>query len=58
MNTDKEYKTWKTDPASQQEYKEYLFKEIFQTPPITDPTVQPFLEQFTCQFNEIFRKKP
>jgi len=57
MATHGEYEQWKNDPAAQQEYKEYLFREIFQTAPITDPTVQPFLEQFTRQFDQIFKEK-
>jgi hypothetical protein len=52
-----EHEEWLKDPVAQQEYKEYLFREIFQTAPITDPTVQPFLEQFTRQFETIFKEK-
>jgi hypothetical protein len=57
MATHKEYEEWKADPVAQQEYKEYLFREIFQTAPITDPLVQPFFHQFTRQFETIFKEK-
>jgi len=57
MATNKEYEQWKNDPVAQQEYKEHLFREIFQTAPITDPQVQPFLEQFTREFVKQFKEK-
>lgn len=52
MNT--EYERWKTDPAAQQEYMKYLLEEAKKK----DPEPSKIIDQFTCQFNEIFRKKP
>ena len=54
MNTDQEYQQWKADPVAQQEYMNYLLEEK----PKQDPEPPKIFDHFTCQFNEIFRKKP
>jgi len=53
MSTHGEYEQWKNDPVAQQEYTEYLLKEAIKT----DPKLDQFINQFTCQFNEIFKEK-
>ena len=53
MSTHGEYEQWKNDPVAQQEYTEYLLKEAIKTAPNLDQ----FINQFTCQFNEIFKEK-
>ena len=53
MATNQEYEEWKTDPVAQQEYTEYLLKEAIKTAPNLDQ----FIDQFTRQFNKIFKEK-
>jgi hypothetical protein len=53
MATDKEYDDWKKDPVLQQEYTEYLLKEAKKT----DPKSIEFIDQFTKQFEAIFKEK-
>jgi hypothetical protein len=53
MATHKEYEEWKADPAAQQEYTQYLLKEATKT----DPNLDEFIDQFTRQFDTIFKEK-
>jgi len=53
MATHKEYEEWKADPAAQQEYTQYLLKEAQKT----DPNLDEFIDQFTRQFDTIFKEK-
>ena len=53
MSTHGEYVQWKNDPVAQQEYTNYLLEEAKKTAPNLDQ----FINQFTCQFNEIFKEK-
>lgn len=53
MATHGEYEQWKTDPVAQQEYTNYLLEEAQKT----DPKAIEFINQFTSQFNEIFKEK-
>jgi hypothetical protein len=53
MATNKEHEEWLKDPVAQQEYTEYLLKEAIKTAPNLDQ----FINQFTSQFNEIFKEK-
>jgi len=53
MATNKEYEEWKKDPAAQQEYAQYLFEEAKKTAPDLDQ----FIDQFTRQFDTIFKEK-
>ena len=53
MSTPGEYEQWKNDPVAQQEYTNYLLEEAKKTAPNLDQ----FINQFTCQFNEIFKEK-
>ena len=53
MSTHGEYEQWKNDPVAQQEYTNYLLEEAKKTA----PTLDQFINQFTCQFNEIFKEK-
>ena len=53
MATHQEYEDWKKDPVLQQEYAEYLLKEAQKT----DPKSIEFINQFTNQFNKIFKDK-
>jgi hypothetical protein len=53
MSTHGEYEQWKKDPVAQQEYTNYLLEEAKKTAPNLDQ----FINQFTCQFNEIFKEK-
>ena len=53
MATHKEYEEWKKDPVLQQEYKKYIFEEATKT----DPKLNEFINQFTSQFNDIFKEK-
>lgn len=48
-----EHEEWLKDPVAQQEYTQYLLKEALKT----DPKLNDFINQFTCQFNEIFKEK-
>jgi hypothetical protein len=48
-----EYEEWKTDPVAQKEYTQYLLEEAQKT----DPTLDEFINQFTNQFNKIFKEK-
>ena len=51
--TNKEYEQWKNDPVAQQEYTQYLLEEAQKTAPNLDQ----FIEQFTRQFDTIFKEK-
>jgi hypothetical protein len=53
MATHGEYEQWKTDPVAQQEYTQYLLEEAKKTAPDLDQ----FIDQFTRNFNEIFKEK-
>jgi len=53
MATNQEYEDWKKDPVLQQEYTQYLLEEAQKT----DPKAIEFINQFTSQFNEIFKEK-
>jgi hypothetical protein len=53
MASNKEYEQWKADPVAQQEYKTYLLEEVTKT----DPTLNEFIDQFTRQFEKIFKEK-
>jgi len=53
MATNQEYEQWKNDPVEQQEYSKYLLEEAKKNSPILDE----FINQFTSQFNEIFKEK-
>ena len=53
MASNKEYEQWKADPVAQQEYKTYLLEEATKTAPNLDQ----FIEQFTRQFDTIFKEK-
>lgn len=53
MATNQEYEQWKSDPVEQQEYSNYLLEEAKKNSPILDE----FINQFTSQFNEIFKEK-
>jgi len=53
MATHGEYEQWKTDPVAQQEYTQYLLEEAKKTAPNLDQ----FIDQFTRNFNEIFKEK-
>ncbi len=53
MSTHGEYEQWKNDPVAQQEYTQYLLEEAKKTSPVLDE----FINQFTSQFNEIFKEK-
>ena len=53
MSTHKEYEEWKADPAAQQEYTKYLLEESQKTAPNLDE----FIDQFTRQFDTIFKEK-
>jgi hypothetical protein len=48
-----EYDQWKTDPVAQQEYTKYLLEEAKRNSPALDE----FINQFTSQFNQIFKEK-
>ena len=52
MSTHGEYEQWKNDPVAQQEYTQYLLEEASKTAPNLDE----FIEQFTSEFNEIFKE--
>ncbi len=53
MSTETEYQQWKTDPVAQQEYSQYLLEEAKKT----DPNAIEFINQFTRNFNQIFKEK-
>ena len=53
MATHGEYEESKNDTVAQQEYTQYLLEEATKTAPNLDE----FIEQFTRQFNEIFKEK-
>jgi hypothetical protein len=53
MATNKEYEQWKNDPVAQQEYSKYLLEKELKK----DPVPQDFINQFTRNFNEIFKEK-
>ena len=53
MATNQEYEQWKNDPVAQQEYTQYLLEEATKTAPNLDQ----FIEQFTRQFETIFKEK-
>jgi hypothetical protein len=53
MTTHGEYEQGKNDPVAQQEYAQYLLEEAKKTSPVLDE----FINQFTSQFNEIFKEK-
>jgi hypothetical protein len=53
MATNKEYEEWKKDPVLQQEYEKYLLEEAKKTAPNLDQ----FIDQFTRQFDTIFKEK-
>jgi len=53
MSTETEYQQWKTDPVAQQEYSQYLLEEAKKTAPNLDQ----FIDQFTKQFDTIFKEK-
>ena len=52
MSTQGEYEQWKNDPVAQQEYTNYLLEEAKKNSPALDE----FINQFTNQFNEIFKE--
>lgn len=53
MATNKEYEEWKKDPVLQQEYTQYLLEEATKTAPNLDQ----FIDNFTKQFDQIFKEK-
>ena len=53
MATNKEYEEWKKDPVLQQEYAQYLLEEAKKIAPDLDQ----FIDQFTQQFDTIFKEK-
>ncbi len=53
MATHAEYEQWKADPVAQQEYSKYLLEEAKKTAPDLDE----FIDQFTKQFDQIFKEK-
>jgi len=53
MATHGEYEEWKADPVAQQEYTQYLLEEAKKTAPDLDQ----FIDQFTRQFDTIFKEK-
>ena len=53
MATHGEYEQWKNDPVAQQEYTQYLLEEARKTAPNLDQ----FIDQFTKQFDQIFKEK-
>ena len=53
MATNQEHEEWLKDPVAQQEYTEYLLKEALKTAPNLDQ----FIDQFTRQFDKIFKEK-
>ena len=53
MATHAEYEQWKSDPVAQQEYSKYLLEEAKKTAPDLDE----FIDQFTKQFDQIFKEK-
>jgi hypothetical protein len=53
MATHSEYQEWKADPVAQQEYSKYLLEEAKKTAPNLDE----FIDQFTKQFDQIFKEK-
>jgi hypothetical protein len=53
MSTHGEYEQWKNDPVAQQEYSQYLLEEAKKT----DPNAIEFINQFTRNFNQIFKEK-
>ena len=53
MATHGEYEQWKSDPVAQQEYSKYLLEEAKKTAPNLDE----FIDQFTKQFDQIFKEK-
>ena len=53
MATNKEYEQWKNDPVVQQEYSKYLLEKELKK----DPVPQDFINQFTRNFNKIFKEK-
>ena len=52
MATHGEYEQWKNDPVAQQEYTKYLLEEATKTAPNLDK----FIDQFTKQFDQIFKE--
>ena len=52
MATHGEYEQWKNDPVAQQEYTKYLLEEAQKTAPDLDQ----FIDQFTKQFDQIFKE--
>ena len=53
MSTHQEYENWKNDPVAQQEYTKYLLEEAYKT----SPKLNEFIDQFTKQFDEIFKEQ-
>ncbi len=53
MATNQEYNEWKSDPVAQQEYAQYLLEEATKTA----PNLEEFINQFTRNFDEIFKEK-
>ena len=53
MATHAEYEQWKNDPVAQQEYTQYLLEEAKKTAPNLDQ----FIDNFTKQFDQIFKEK-
>jgi hypothetical protein len=53
MSTHGEYEQWKADPVAQQEYTQYLLEEARKTAPNLDQ----FIDNFTKQFDQIFKEK-
>ena len=53
MSTHQEYENWKNDPVAQQEYTKYLLEEAKKNSPALDE----FINQFTNQFDKIFKEK-
>ena len=53
MATHGEYEQWKNDPVAQQEYTQYLLEEAQKTAPNLDQ----FNDNFTKQFDQIFKEK-
>ena len=53
MATNQEYEQWKNDPVLQQEYTQYLLEEAIKTAPNLDQ----FIDNFTKQFDQIFKEK-
>lgn len=52
MATHGEYEQWKNDPVAQQEYTKYLLEEATKTA----PDLEQFIDQFTKQFDQIFKE--